>query len=125
MPSPEKLLITRPWTVLPSQVARYTPASTDPLASDPLLKDKSLAWRQLDVAILQHLVFEKIIARQIPAKIAYEDEHYIAIHDVAPQAPSTVFLDGPIGTGYRCSHRPLVRRRRSGSPFPRDGPTYH
>ena len=31
--------------------------------------------------------FEKIIARQIPAKIAYEDEHYIAIHDIEPQAP--------------------------------------
>ena len=32
-------------------------------------------------------LFEKIIARQIPAKIAYEDEHYIAIHDIEPQAP--------------------------------------
>ena len=32
-------------------------------------------------------LFEKIIARQIPAKIAYEDEHYIAIHDLSPQAP--------------------------------------
>jgi histidine triad (HIT) family protein len=32
-------------------------------------------------------LFEKIIARQIPAKIAYEDEHYIAIHDISPQAP--------------------------------------
>jgi histidine triad (HIT) family protein len=32
-------------------------------------------------------LFEKIIARQIPAKIAYEDESYIAIHDISPQAP--------------------------------------
>jgi histidine triad (HIT) family protein len=32
-------------------------------------------------------LFEKIIARQIPAKIAYEDEQYIAIHDISPQAP--------------------------------------
>ena len=32
-------------------------------------------------------LFEKIIARQIPAKIAYEDERVIAIHDVQPQAP--------------------------------------
>jgi histidine triad (HIT) family protein len=32
-------------------------------------------------------LFEKIIARQIPAKIAYEDDRYIAIHDIDPQAP--------------------------------------
>ena len=32
-------------------------------------------------------LFEKIIAKQIPANIAYEDEQYIAIHDIDPQAP--------------------------------------
>ena len=32
-------------------------------------------------------LFTKIIARQIPAKIAYEDERCIAIHDISPQAP--------------------------------------
>jgi histidine triad (HIT) family protein len=32
-------------------------------------------------------IFSKIIARQIPAKIAYEDEEYIAIHDIQPAAP--------------------------------------
>jgi histidine triad (HIT) family protein len=32
-------------------------------------------------------LFEKIIARQIPATIAYEDDAYIAIHDISPQAP--------------------------------------
>jgi histidine triad (HIT) family protein len=32
-------------------------------------------------------IFSKIIARQIPAKIAYEDDDYIAIHDIDPQAP--------------------------------------
>ena len=32
-------------------------------------------------------LFEKIIDRQIPAKIAYEDDRYIAIHDIDPQAP--------------------------------------
>lgn len=41
------------------------PRSKDPLAafsSDPALAEKSEAWRQLDVAILQHLVFDRIIA---------------------------------------------------------------
>jgi histidine triad (HIT) family protein len=32
-------------------------------------------------------LFEKIIAKQIPAKIAYEDDNYIAIHDISPAAP--------------------------------------
>jgi hypothetical protein len=40
------------------------PLGDDPLAafsSDPAMKGKSAAWRQLDVAILQHMVFEKIV----------------------------------------------------------------
>jgi histidine triad (HIT) family protein len=32
-------------------------------------------------------LFTKIINRQIPAKIAFEDDRYIAIHDISPQAP--------------------------------------
>ncbi len=32
-------------------------------------------------------IFSKIIAKQIPAKIAFEDERYIAIHDIQPTAP--------------------------------------
>ena len=32
-------------------------------------------------------IFTKIINREIPAKIAYEDEQYIAIHDIDPKAP--------------------------------------
>ncbi|HSI32497.1 MAG: histidine triad nucleotide-binding protein [Phycisphaerae bacterium] len=37
-------------------------------------------------------LFEKIIARQIPAKIAYEDDRYIVIHDISPQAPVHVLV---------------------------------
>lgn len=32
-------------------------------------------------------IFEKIIARQIPATIEYEDDRYIVIRDINPQAP--------------------------------------
>ena len=32
-------------------------------------------------------IFEKIIAREIPAKIIYEDDEVLAFHDVNPQAP--------------------------------------
>jgi histidine triad (HIT) family protein len=32
-------------------------------------------------------LFSKIIAREIPARIAYEDDRCVAFHDVNPQAP--------------------------------------
>ena len=32
-------------------------------------------------------LFEKIIAREIPANIEYEDDLSIVIHDINPQAP--------------------------------------
>jgi histidine triad (HIT) family protein len=36
---------------------------------------------------MDETLFSKIIAKKIPAKIAYEDDRYIAIHDISPQAP--------------------------------------
>jgi len=32
-------------------------------------------------------IFSKIIAREIPARIAFEDDRCLAFHDVNPQAP--------------------------------------
>uniref|UniRef100_A0AC34R3E5 HIT domain-containing protein n=1 Tax=Panagrolaimus sp. JU765 TaxID=591449 RepID=A0AC34R3E5_9BILA len=32
-------------------------------------------------------IFGKIIRKEIPAKIIYEDDHVLAFHDVGPQAP--------------------------------------
>jgi histidine triad (HIT) family protein len=37
-------------------------------------------------------LFEKIIAREIPAKIVYEDDKVLAFHDVKPQAPVHVLI---------------------------------
>jgi histidine triad (HIT) family protein len=37
-------------------------------------------------------IFEKIIAREIPAKIIWEDDDAIAFHDVNPQAPMHVLI---------------------------------
>jgi histidine triad (HIT) family protein len=36
---------------------------------------------------MEDSLFTKIIKRQIPAKIVYEDDTYIVIHDIQPQAP--------------------------------------
>jgi histidine triad (HIT) family protein len=37
-------------------------------------------------------LFQKIIAREIPAKIVSEDEELIVFHDINPQAPIHVLL---------------------------------
>lgn len=37
-------------------------------------------------------LFQKIIDREIPAKLAHADEHCIAIHDINPQAPVHVLI---------------------------------
>ncbi len=37
-------------------------------------------------------IFSKIIAKEIPARIAYEDELCLAFHDIAPQAPVHILV---------------------------------
>ena len=37
-------------------------------------------------------IFKKIIDRQIPAEIIFEDQHCLAFHDVSPQAPVHVLV---------------------------------
>jgi histidine triad (HIT) family protein len=37
-------------------------------------------------------IFQKIIDRQIPASIVYEDDHVLAFDDIAPQAPVHVLV---------------------------------
>lgn len=37
-------------------------------------------------------IFQKIIDREIPARIAHEDDRCIAIHDIQPQAPTHVLV---------------------------------
>lgn len=37
-------------------------------------------------------VFEKIVAREVPADIVFEDERVIAFHDIDPKAPVHVLI---------------------------------
>src|SRR5436190_23806806 len=37
-------------------------------------------------------LFEKIIAREVPATIVYEDDLVLAFHDIKPQAPTHVLI---------------------------------
>jgi histidine triad (HIT) family protein len=42
--------------------------------------------------MLKDNIFQKIIDRQIPARVVYEDDKCLAFHDVNPQAPVHVLL---------------------------------
>ena len=37
-------------------------------------------------------VFQRIVDKEIPAKIVYEDDRCLAFHDVAPQAPTHILV---------------------------------
>ena len=41
---------------------------------------------------MEETLFSKIIAKKIPAKIAYEDDRVLAFHDIKPQAPIHVLI---------------------------------
>lgn len=37
-------------------------------------------------------LFQKIADKEIPAKLIHEDEHCVAFHDIAPQAPVHILI---------------------------------
>ena len=41
---------------------------------------------------MQKTIFQKIIDREIPAKVLHEDDRCIAIHDVSPKAPAHILV---------------------------------
>jgi histidine triad (HIT) family protein len=48
-----------------------------------------------NIAAMSKTLFEKIIAREIPARIVFEDDQVIAFHDIAPQAIPRLSEAGP------------------------------
>lgn len=55
------------------------------------LLDRKLLSPQFPTAVSKTL-FEKIIAREIPATIVYEDDLVLAFRDIKPQAPTHVLI---------------------------------
>jgi histidine triad (HIT) family protein len=41
---------------------------------------------------MEKTLFSRIIDREIPAKLQYEDDRYVVIHDIQPQAPVHVLV---------------------------------
>ncbi|KAK2967461.1 hypothetical protein RJ640_024000 [Escallonia rubra] len=56
-----------------------------PMASE---KDAALAAVPTD----SPTIFDKIINKEIPAKVVYEDEKVLAFRDIAPQAPTHIVI---------------------------------
>src|ERR1700722_8922991 len=48
--------------------------------------------REEGAAMMSDNIFLKIINKEIPAKIVYEDEQCLAFHDVTPRAPVHVLI---------------------------------
>ena len=44
------------------------------------------------MAMMADNIFKKIIDKQIPAKVAYEDDLCLAFHDIGPKAPVHVLI---------------------------------
>lgn len=44
------------------------------------------------LAFMSQTLFEKIIAREIPAQVVYEDDRVFAFRDIQPQAPVHVLI---------------------------------
>ena len=41
---------------------------------------------------MSRTLFEKIVAREVPATIVFEDDQVLAFHDIKPQAPTHVLI---------------------------------
>lgn len=41
---------------------------------------------------MEETIFSRIIAKKIPARIEFEDNRYIAIHDIQPAAPVHILI---------------------------------
>lgn len=51
-----------------------------------------LKQSELESFRMSKTIFERIIAREIPADIIYEDEHILAFMDIKPVAPTHVLI---------------------------------
>ncbi|KAL6555278.1 Histidine triad nucleotide-binding protein 1 [Orobanche gracilis] len=71
--------------VLASHLASSSSPQTTTMASE---KEAALAAAPSDSPTL----FDKIINKQIPANIVYEDDKVLAFRDISPQAPTHILL---------------------------------
>ena len=64
------------------------------------------------MAMLSDNIFLKIISKEIPARVVYEDEHCLAFHDIGPKAPIHLLIIPkqviPTHDAITEAHAPLI-----------------
>ncbi len=86
------------------------PTSADPLrefSTDPALQGKSESWRQLDVAILQYLIFDRIVTPHFAASTAI---HWAFPHEAKDVA--ALCRGGEYQAGFLLQPTPLAAVRQ-------------
>lgn len=54
--------------------------------------DENIKGRDIPQDFTKPTIFDKIISKEIPANIVYEDDYALAFHDINPQAPVHVLV---------------------------------
>jgi histidine triad (HIT) family protein len=72
-------------------LARRSSVGVDRLPARPTQKRLAAPERQTNADGIMTL-FEKLIAREIPASIVYEDDLVFAFNDINPQAPTHILI---------------------------------
>lgn len=78
--------------VFPSLLQRRIPHTSPFHVTRPARMMATEEGLEPPVDLSQPTIFDKIIAKEIPAKIVYEDDHSLAFHDVNPQAPTHILV---------------------------------
>ncbi|KAJ6870233.1 14 kDa zinc-binding protein [Populus alba x Populus x berolinensis] len=87
--SPDKATANNPIKHPNSRIAVLTSHFTTTMSSE---KDAALAAAAAPRSADSPTIFDKIINKEIPAKVVYEDDKVLAFRDVAPQAPTHILL---------------------------------
>jgi histidine triad (HIT) family protein len=80
-------MIAPPW---PGRYARQTLSDTGFFYK--ILQNGAGQVKIGSAAMMTENIFQKIIDKEIPAKIAFEDDLCVAFHDIHPQAPVHVLI---------------------------------
>ncbi|XP_030966025.1 14 kDa zinc-binding protein [Quercus lobata] len=60
------------------------------LSSDPMASEKEAALAA--VPSDSPTIFDKIISKEIPSKVVFEDDEVLAFRDISPQAPTHILI---------------------------------
>ncbi|CAK7340338.1 unnamed protein product [Dovyalis caffra] len=87
--SPDRATANNPIESPNGRIAVLTSHFTTTMSSE---KESALAAAAAPPSADSPTIFDKIINKEIPAKVVYEDDKVLAFRDIAPQAPTHILL---------------------------------